>query len=524
MNINKNILQEYAEFSPKWHKEIYEIILKGIANYLKFPIYNEVLTDYHNFRKSKSKSGITITLWDLGSGLIDWTQFDSFKEIRNRQVFIKWYRLDKGYKQGDIKRISINNVEFIPICQDLYPESFDVNGLEKLRRNINSNWPDIIIAKHFFSRIEGNLNLNIDLNIESIIKIINFYYHCIEPGGLFIISDVSSSADFNIVKHSITEKRASNEISDDFADYWFNGLCLAKNRSIERAIKKCFGEIEQTINHNFIHLETKISNMFVENKIKKTPRKLAFSATNDLYKDLILKTVEKLNLKEEHRILDVGVGDGRFSSHLKEISKLKKWEYCGLDIIKKQCEIEGVRWECNFFALKEQEKYSAVFLIFMLHLYKHWELMIHKAYDLLAPNGYLVIAFRDDHFAYWRYGILGDNFNSPVKSKLMDYWEQRKKLGIRNYDLLLNATYAFHTVNFAEEMGFKVLEVIKVNKVGTIKITHEDILPNSNALRWSFPVIGVSNVDIENLKKRITHFSVSDDLYESVVAYILQKV
>lgn len=536
------LLQEYTEFVSKdWHRSIYEKILAQVLDYIEQlksdTYYGKSLLAYEDFPKSQNMDGLNLVLWDLGSGLVDWTMFDAFRTIsEGSRLNIIWYRFDKVYKaQAEPVAQQKGKVKLIERQLDLFPSGFSTTDMEKLLKYTDSKWPDIIIAKHFFSRVEiPSDKIKSQVKLEEVMKdLINFYFHCLEPGGVFIIADTSSdSAHLETV---IQQKVNAGEISAPLATYWRQGLALAKERKVKQSIYECLyegngGELSLEFDHNFLYVKKKDPNIFATKRIIKAPRADLFS--EDVCKDFILQITEHLDFPKGAQLLDVGVGDGRFSRHLFNVALKKGWGYKGIEILPETKISNDVkeldRWvsfKTNFFCLEGREKYDAVFLIFMLHLHKHWKIMLHKAYELLSKGGYLVIGFRPDNFSYWRYGMFLDNFQSPIKISFQEYWRLREAAGIRNFDQMINNIAPFNAVNIAEELRFKVVDVVKAINVRQYELKKEHFCPGKkDPTYWSFSTLGLTSKDIEYLERNFKFYPASDLLFETVAAYIMKKI
>lgn len=551
----REIIREYTDYVAKQggrHERLYDEIISKLAEYVqelkcnKYYSTKKLLQEY-----AKDEKPLTLVIWDLGSGFIDWKNYLNKNSFLHENPFsIEWYRLDIVYEKDDCKYIQYcweGKIKFIKVNINLLQSSFDTKAMEGLKEKIGSAWPDIIIAKHFFSRLQFRQEEN-EENVEERAKdLINFYYHCLEPEGRFILVDIKHDhPSLDSQCSQIGKELQQRKISKQFANYWEQGLKNAKNYKVDKGAKAVFDNHNNQIktynnNYNFILIKDKIPNIFMEEIHRKnSPVKREKLINADIRKEFILQCLTKISDMPITRILDVGVGDGRFSKYLFSYVQKRSWEYKGIEILCKNLFERGENRDCeecenyekevaygtNFFNFNSKEKYGAIFLLFMTHLYKHWQVMIYKAKKLLEKGGYLVIGFRDDVFSFWRYGyFVYDNFKSPIRDIFKKYWCLRREKGIRNFEQMNNNICPTDVIRFAEKhgIGFKVHDIVKISKVYNYTVSGEDLVPE-NKIYWSFSYVGLTKLDKEYLKKEFKCPEISSWLQQSLGAYILKKV
>jgi cyclopropane fatty-acyl-phospholipid synthase-like methyltransferase len=163
----------------------------------------------------------------------------------------------------------------------------------------------------------------------------------------------------------------------------------------------------------------------------------------------LLKLIKKLNLSQQHTILDVGCGYGRYMWLLKE----KKYNVIGVDA-NSQIIIKNVSEGLPCITIEEldsrEEQYD---LIIMSHIIEHFsplELLdfVDRYLDRLKDNGYIIIAtplfskyFYDDFDHVKPYHPIGIDmifgnkssqvqFHSKHYLELQDIWFRRESLRI----------------------------------------------------------------------------------------------
>ncbi len=605
MSIYNNYLN--ITFVRGWHQVGYEAILKSLKAYINFLASEHVYTEIHWKESIKYLNKYTdpkslpndLILWDLGSGDIPWKDLSYFTEINDLLedigIQLKWFRLDIRYQENFEYKVRQTVFKFVGTdlstwfaCGRPVSLSFMKNFMQE--ELCESRWPDIIIAKHFFSRLTSSepdklayLNKSdTDIQKKLIRNGILSFYHALDNGGFFLVEDVfGETNDINAVRDFI---KRIDDLDNEFRDYWEDGLKQAERLKISsiiktiwsntqeykkkdevvekmfvekkwnyiphfRTVESCFGN--EMFSHNFLFSVLKEPNIFLSDSIYKRPRKDTF--TDKIYskvskqvfqafKNVLIVNHDK-NSSEigKINILDVGVGDGRFSRFFYEMCKKQGWNYHGVeirnesnftnhtflnDLMKKK-----VAFGSNFFALSSEIKYDAILCFFFFHMYKFHQLTLYKLFQLLKPGGVVAIAIRNDNFAKWRNNYITRYDNHPLAKILKEYWDLRNNVGIRNYDSLdLNVSLS-KLADLIVYLGMDIIDVITV--LQTSKIKMDDLinkLEPYNDVLFSFARVGMSDEDIQHVKQEVVDQLVrkypnfrSYDILEQITIYFIQK-
>jgi SAM-dependent methyltransferase len=519
LNEDLNLISNYTKLTSNLHKDIYERILSEVINNLKETAdkYGEALTN--------GRELLTVNVWDLGSGLIEWENINGFKEINKiNGIKINWYRIDKIYQEE--KSITNNNVTFKYIRCEIEIKNIDefFKYYKEKCQNIYC-YPDIIIAKHFFSRLESEQ--------EQIKKGIRTFYGYLNPGGVFIIADVKS--DFVDINDTDKEEKINSICSSDdeisknrLLFYWKKGLELAKINKINECIKDIFENLGSLVSlndqRNFIFTCKKEDTIF-EKEVTSRANLLDENLRGSFIKEIMESLID---YPENSKVLDVGVGDGRFSKFIIKECELKQWQYKGVEL-KSPEKIEGlpgniknkgIIFNQNYFKIDPQEKFDIIFLLFMLHIFTHWHLAIKYAHELLNPGGTLVLGFRYDLFSMWRHDIFIDNFDSKIKEILKNYWRMRNERGWFLSPKLLNNLYNKEPIDFAIKNGFQLHNIVLKSNILKYYFKYEDLEPSRR--KWSFACLGYTPYDSEILKS-IENLNICEELEQVIVGIILKK-
>lgn len=477
-------------------------------------VYSETFKDLEEHENKRHKEGLRLVVWELGRNTRPWQRELSAK-TRMWPLRTRWYRFIPDEEVPSDTAIEWSgNTEFIAkklsLVRGLCEKVLHSDEMEKLVRDPQSGleWPDIIVADHFFS--------DQDLPSPEFGSLVNSLYHFVEPGGLFLtIESGNSSAGAAIA---------------DFMDQ--NGGRCGSSRAAQSVCSLL-----------------KQPNIYDRGTHKISDRKAIF---NDVTcQEAVLRTLDRMDLPSGSRLLDVGVGDGRFSVHILDGSRRNNWIYHGLEMSSDPAmnpnpdvrpDLEGLRpLAKNFFAFSPEhhvgalsrndpsfsQGYSAIFLFFVLHCFKHWQLYIYKAWQLLAPGGYLALSFRDDNFSFWLHGMFSDGFLSSVKDALQNYWDMRSRFGIRTFDQMWNVVSPTQSVGFAEELGFRVADVVRVSTARPYALRRSDFVPDPEtgmATHWNIARVGVTKSDEQSLRHAFGPEMVEDVLNETMVVFILKKV
>ncbi|HEY6350715.1 MAG TPA: class I SAM-dependent methyltransferase [Candidatus Angelobacter sp.] len=469
----------------------------------------------------KQRSGeLPLVVWQLGT--------DSGKGPELARLIssdwpleTKWLHLRSSEPTKGGASCKYRKIEYFPISTDIIAQGkeavarFTVARMQTLLGEINSQcglvkaddelagmigklreeiWPDVVIVDGFVS------HHILKLDPESVQDYLNFLFHFLDPGGILILSE-PTHAD---LKREIGEFLDSNR----------GALVCSETRMI--------GELH------------KEPNIYMDHSLKIADRKAIFKA--DICEDIILHSISGMELSEGSgkRILDVGVGDGRFSRHIARVSQMRGWLYQGIDASPHEefhsthAELKGlVQLDSNFFQFKPGYQYGAVFMFFILHSFKHWQLYLYKAWQLLEDGGYLVVGMRHDNFTYWLNGIfLLDSGVSPIREIWENYWSVRQQLGLRNPIQMLTAVWPTLSIEAAEKLGFEFVREgpLMASGLRHYSMQMDDLRPaEDKPVFWNIARVGVTAQDRRCLIKELESRSYEDNLYETEVALVFQK-
>lgn len=529
-----DIIKIYTKLTEKFHKKEYEAILDHINKYIERQNKTYYLT----------KKRLEITIWDVGSGWIAWEKFPLYEEIKTKAI-IRWVRIDKiynnTYKDKNYFYIK-ENIDLDELLNDTNNNKADYL-LNKINQKIKKimpegiDYPDIIIAKHFFSRLECNEEE--DAN-EKLKRLIRLFYGCLQPEGLFILVDLKDDAKLpRDYRSRLKELSISKPEQQMLENYWKEGINLAKKNKISFKANQIFknrkGEfkafeivVKKDFKRNFMLVVQKRGHIFKDITIKS--RKALMD--KELRRNFIRRIFSELPIKRASsrkiRVLDVGFGDLRFSEIIiKEANKFG-YQYKGIDIknidkriMAKLVSKDVVIRKQDFFRMKK-EKFDIIFLLFMLHLYRHWHILIDKSKELLNPNGILVIGFRYDLFSLWRYGIFLDNAKSEIKDVFRKYWELRGRIGWPLYSQFHNNFLPADAIQYCLNKGFRQIDVFSKSKLVNIELNRENLIPEKRTT-WSISFIGLTPFDKEELKYLIGDIKISETVEQTLGAAILKK-
>jgi SAM-dependent methyltransferase len=374
-------------------------------------------------------------------------------------------------------------------------DRFSTAHLERLLAGIGSAWPDIIVSTNFLATLASRAQPWLPG------LAINFLYHFLEAGGMLLgvePRDIASSGD------ALQEFAGANGGESVF----HSDSCVAV-----KIVKE--------------------ANIYIPPTIKVANRKSIFDEAT--CRASVQEAMSRLPLQTGAEVLDVGVGDGRFSKYILANCKESGWLYTGLEMTSKKemhpstAELDGyVHDGCNFFTYAPGRKFDAVFLFFVLHTFKHWPLYLYRALGLLAPGGYLLLSGRTDSFIKWTHGAFDraapDGGRSLIEDVCRSYWAARDCLGARNYDQVDTITSPERQVRLAETMGF--VEVASVMKE-TQRVYHLErahICPSGDyPAYWNVGRIGVTKQDEPYLQAAFKPESVEELLDENMLIFILRK-
>jgi len=394
-------------------------------------------------------------------------------------------------------------------------------------------WPDIILAKHFFTRVQLPENRTPS---EAVKDAVRFFWHCLEPGGLFLLADAGANAEaLQGARQDLASCAGSNKISTSLAAYWEEGLTAAQERKLDEAIKCLFGVAQFTpFNHNFVFVQEKPHSIYADRKVEVAPRSCVIP--KDLATEAVLKVLDRLCLRTRASLLDVGTECGFYSRCLYREAKRSGWNYEGIELRSKEvvCRNDSddfcdhIKFGTNFFGVSDAQCYDAVFLIHTLHQWKHWQALLVKASSLVRPGGSLVLGFRHDNFAFWREGIfLDDLIESRIRAVLQDYWKVRNELGLRHFDQLSHILPSPQALSFCQSLGMELIDLIQVQLPHEYELQEQDLLPDGEA-RWNVTHLGLLPSDLRALADKCKalpswRLPLKEPLYQGVAMYVLRK-
>jgi SAM-dependent methyltransferase len=358
------------------------------------------------------------------------------------------------------------------------PPFLSVAETIELKDHFGGSWPDVIAASVSAIR---------DLRTATALTTtLNDLYHLLEPGGLLMISGEHEQ---------LTQFMARNDGTSPFSGLW----------ALEKE-----------------------SNIYTSTHLKIANRKGVFDSVS--CRRAVQAAFKQLPTNGGASILDVGVGDARFSRHIFHSAKARNWRYTGLELSSHPSmhpeSAELSRYVCfatNYFAWDTGEAYDAIWLLFVMHSFRHWPLYLFKASQLLKPGGHIVLSFRSDDFTRWTHGqfLASDPADDPVRITCERYWRKRSELGIRFFDQMANVLSPAPVLKIAEQMGFNVVGRPPMDRIierRHYRLRKADFCPiHGEPVFWNIGRIGVSTDDESAL-----HGSFQPELVESTLDEITE--
>jgi SAM-dependent methyltransferase len=444
--------------------------------------YCGTLRKYHSHAPGAVRPDTNITVWHLGEPRTE--------ALEARSVLsgfgISWTNFVTGAETGHRNRESRN----LSILSSVRSTA-DVHELELARKTADADWPDLLLIGIALDRLMvGAADSFRDLLIR--------FYHMLEPGGM-IVMPLSWQPD--IVAQVALQLAEGNEFDQSRCC----GDCLVFNK------------------------ETSI---YTATTIKVANRSSIFDPGSCELS--VTAAFRDLNLPAGSRVLDVGVGDGRFSQHFLRETVRRGGEYFGIEMTSKP-EIRPkypevaarTRFDTNFFCLDEAAQYDLVILFFVFHSVKHWPLFFYQARNILKPGGLVMFANRDDRIIRWTHGRF---FNtemleaSAVREETVRYWDLRQKCGVRTFDQTTTIIDRERCTQAANEMGFINDRVVVVDFLRQYCLDRRQLSPGEDdPAMWNIGRVGLTRSDRRSLSGAFSKDVVEEALVENVFVSMMRK-
>jgi len=470
-------------------------------------------------RQRLTRDSVFLTVWEIAGPSSVLNHRKLCLALRASTIPVRWYRFPAGpiherfeEKIGKVE-VTTFDTQF-PLPGGSAPLS--VVQMESIKARFGTGWPDIIISDHFLSDF-GLQNKALDAALNNV-------FHFVEPGGILVTVETALPP---LSKFMEENRGTGASVASDDVWTWYNERNIYEGRR---------GSVAD---------RTKIFD-------------------TQTCQDAVVRTIDRLDLDNEARVLDVGTGDGRFSEYIFDKCNDKGWTYKGLEMSgdphmrPPRGKLQDAILNANFFCTEWNDDhkacsedivsvnsvgprhpgrkksrssaathdYSAIFLFFVLHAVKFWQFFIFRAYELLKPGGYLVLSFRDDNFCNWLHGIFDDSTKSPVKNSMQGYWDARLRSGVRNSEQMYNVISPVESIRFAEKLGFRVeeKEMVRVSNEREYQVLRQHFCPGEQgAAYWNIARVGVTRSDDRNLRESFQPESVNDTLRETMIVFILKK-
>lgn len=382
------------------------------------------------------------------------------------------------------------------LCAGKRADESETAFLTRLMHESGGSWPDVLL--HFGDPILRASKAGLEP-----VDWLGRLYHLIDPGGIVTLSMEGVPEGSRQVIQA-----AAEQLAVDSWGFEGNFLTLRKESSIY-----CSPHIRVANRSSIFMPET------CERTVEAATGRLPLRAGADM--------------------LDVGVGDGRFSVHFLREARKRGWNYSGLDVTaepemrpKFPELLPFTRFAKNFFSIEpEEERYDAIVLLFVFHAFRYWPLYLYQAFRLLRPGGIVLLSNRTDPFLRWTHGAMTENekrepsaLESPVLTECRRYWHTRDVNGIRLFDQIATATAISACTDAAERLGFEQLDRIEVSAERPYRLFRTDLCPDEGEpALWNVGRVGVSALDGRKLRAAWVNPVVEDTLPENMILTVMRK-
>lgn len=436
---------------------------------------------YHSNTSNPQRSEMSITVWQLGKSGAETTGLRSAFD----GIGTFWHEFGQigptsGQKR-DLRMLFRN-------CQGVA----SVTELESIRARADTNWPDLILLSVSLDEFVS------DVSADSLTDLLNSFYHLLEAGGMIVVPLSSQSELAANVLLKFVEAR-------EFDQCEVSGQCV------------------------FFRKEASI---YCAPTIALANRSSIFDPGS--CEESVVATFRNLVLPIGGQVLDVGVGDGRFSRHFLRETERLGGEYTGIEMTSKPENLpkfpevaRRTRFETNFFGLLEPNEYDLVILFFVFHSTKHWPLFLDQAKWLLKRGGRVMFANRDDRIIRWTHGRFyasESDESSAVREQTARYWEMRENCGVRTFDQTTTIIDRDRCTRAAIDLGFVPEQVVVVDRLRAYCLDRRQLCPGEDdPAMWNIGRVGVTRSDRRKLAGAFTVDSVEEILPENVFVSLLRK-
>jgi SAM-dependent methyltransferase len=437
--------------------------------------YCGTLRRYHAHGAFSMRADTQVTVWQIGGDQSQSADLESvFDGIGASRCHFR--RVPSDSASGGARDLSI-------LCPSRIP--CDVAELESIRTRVGADWPDLILINEHLP------DLSFCSPEISMRDWLIFLYHVLEPGGLIVAPICDPVVALSEAREFDRDQRIGNCIvfAKETSIYVVPGISLANRSSIFDP-----GTCEESVTAAF----------------------------------------RQINLNPESRMLDVGVGDGRFSQHFLREADKQGAEYVGIEMTSKP-EIQPklpeltarTLFDTNFFCFGRTSEFDLVALFFVFHSVKHWPLFLYHAWRVLKPGGRVLFANRDDRIIRWTHGrFFKDELSvaSMIRSETARYWERRSACGARTFAQTTTIIDRDRCTQAAREMGFVLEHVVSVQRLRHYCLERRQLCPaEDEPAMWNIGRIGLSRTDRRELSKAFSVDVVQETLDENLFVTIMQK-
>jgi len=458
--------------------------------------YASTFRDFQAFEVDSGRPGLPFVVWRLGLSAPSASDIaaGAFGEW---PVDVIWREFRGADGSLSVKQTSIKTIflDWPALLEEAAVHSFDVGRMQQALTAAGTPWPDVIITDRLFSDCFRSTP-----SADLIVNALNFLYHFTEAGGLLISAERSGAP----CTFAVNSFFSANGVRPDDVSASAVAWVLYKEPNIYTAKT---GPANR-------------SSIFLESTCRRAME----------------QTLERLPLGTAPEVLDVGVGDGRFSRYIVDGCSARRWRYTGLEIAKHK-EMKPrpewddlarmVHYDANFLAWNER-KYDVVFLLFVLHTFHRWPLYIYQAWRLLRPGGFLLIGTRDDRFTQWIHGEIKIRTScapeNALESTCRSYWRARWERGVRNFDHIRNALTAAPVWAYACRLGFAEESPVRVRGERTYHFERDHICPADAHAVWNVGRVGVTVQDREALRNFLSPDPIEVRMEEHMNVAIYRKL
>lgn len=324
-------------------------------------------------------------------------------------------------------------------------------------------------------------------------------YHFLEPGGFLAIDrEAQQDVSLDALKRCADRREADSAIANE------GGLILQKEANVY---------VSRTIH--------------VGNRSSIYDQQTCRAAVDAVF--------SRVSLPAPGKVLDVGVGDGRFSHFIAEHCDRSKLSYTGLEVGEASINpqwadlVQRTHFGANFFCLDPVEQYDAIFLFFVFHAVKHWPLFLYQGRRLLRPGGRLFLSNRTDAYVRWTHGDFriedeGGPPDNELYRQARSYWLKREACGVRRFDQIATITEPDACARAGVDLGFTVEAVIDVERQRDYFFHRRQLSPDPEGpAMWNVGRVGVTRGDCSKLSDAFTREDIETRLPENALISVLKK-